>query len=76
MLGKQETVFNGKSIILFDVVTLREQDADPFVVRIGALNTAETNSIKVHDYVQANVWLQAAIYKENQSNATQQSKAS
>jgi len=30
----------------------------------------------VHDYVQANVWLQAAIYKENQQSAAQQSKAS
>ncbi|MDE0843641.1 hypothetical protein ABE212_00725 [Psychrobacter pacificensis] len=76
VLGKQETVFNGKSVILFDVVTLREQDAAPFVVRIGALNTPETASIKVHDYVQANVWLQAAIYKENQTSAAQQSKAS
>ena len=76
VLGKQETEFNGKSIILFDVVTLREQDADPFVVRIGALNTPETASIKVHDYVQANVWLQAAIYKENQQSAKQPSKAS
>lgn len=76
VLGKQETVFNGKSIILFDVVTLREQDADPFVVRVGALNTPEAASINVHDYVQANVWLQAAIYKENQKTVSQSSKAS
>ena len=76
VLGKQNTVFNDKSIILFDVVVLREQDADPFVMRIGALNTSETAAIEVNDYVQANVWLQAAIYKENQQNATQQSKAS
>ena len=75
VLGKQETVFNDKPIILFDVVTLREQDADPFVVRVAALKTDDTASINVHDYVQANVWLQAAIYKENQKS-TQQSKAS
>ena len=74
VLGKQETVFNGKTIILFDVVVLREQDADPFVMRIGALKTPDTASINVHDYVQANVSLQAAIYKENQQAA--QSKAS
>ncbi len=67
VLGKQETVFNGKPIILFDVVILREQDADPFVVRIGALKTASTQSITVNNYVQANIWLQAAIYKENQN---------
>ena len=76
VLGKQETVFNEKSIILFDVVVLREQDAAPFVVRIGALNTPETASIDVNDYVQANVWLQAAIYKENQQGQATQSKAS
>ena len=58
------------------MVVLREQDADPFVMRIGALNTSETAAIEVNDYVQANVWLQAAIYKENQQNATQPSKAS
>ena len=66
VLGKQQTVFHGKPIILFDVVILREQDADPFVVRIGACETDETKAIAVHDYVQANIWLQAAIYKENQ----------
>lgn len=66
VLGKQQTVFHGKPIILFDVVILREQDADPFVVRIGACETDEIKAIAVHDYVQANIWLQAAIYKENQ----------
>ncbi len=66
ILGKQHTQFNNKTIILFDVVILREQNADPFVVRIGAMNTASNQAIQVHDYVQANIWLQAAIYKENQ----------
>lgn len=69
VLGKQETVFNGQSIILFDVVILREQDADPFVVRIAAPNTAQTQAIKVLNYIQANIWLQAAIYKENQNRS-------
>ena len=78
VLGKQETVFNGKPILLFDVVVLREQDADPFVIRIGAPKTSTTATIQVHDYVQANIWLQAAIYKENQKSqaSAQQSKAS
>lgn len=71
VLGKQETLFNGKSVILFDVVILREQDTDPFVVRMGAMSTAETQAIQVNDYVQANIWLQAAIYKENQTISTQ-----
>ncbi len=68
VLGKQETVFNGKPIILFDVVILREQDAAPFVVRIGAPSTAQTQAIRVLSYIQANIWLQAAIYKENQNS--------
>ena len=78
VLGKQETLFNGQTIILFDVVVLREQDADPFVIRIGAPKTEATAAIEVHDYVQANIWLQAAIYKENQKlqPTAQQSKAS
>ena len=66
VLGKQDSTFNNMPIILFDVVILREQDATPFVVRIAALSNAGTQSIQVHDYVQANIWLQAAIYKENQ----------
>ncbi len=67
VLGKQETLFNGQTIILFDVVILREQNAAPFVVRMGAINTAGNQAIQVNDYVQANIWLQAAIYKENQT---------
>ena len=54
---------------LFDVVILREPDASPFVVRIGACKTDATKAIAVNDYVQANIWLQAAIYKENQDEA-------
>ena len=72
VLGKQDIIFNHKPIILFDVVILREQDSDPFVVRIGAPCTEQTQAIQVQDYIQANIWLQAAIYKENQN--TQQSK--
>ena len=79
VLGKQETLFNGKAIILFDVVILREQNATPFVVRMAAMSTSANKAIQVNDYVQANIWLQAAIYKENQTTATssqQQSQAS
>ncbi|MBO1530979.1 hypothetical protein J3492_07090 [Psychrobacter sp. F1192] len=75
VLGKQDSTFNGKPIILFDVVILREQDATPFVVRIGAVSTADTQAIEVNDYIQANIWLQAAIYKENQTSQ-EQSQAS
>ncbi len=67
VLGKQETMFNGQSIILFDVVILREKDAAPFVVRIAAPSSTQTQAITVLSYVQANIWVQAAIYKENQN---------
>lgn len=66
VLGKSHTQFFDKDITLFDVVILREMDADPFVVRIATPTTKQTDAIKVHDYIQANIWLQAAIYADNQ----------
>lgn len=69
VLGKQQSNFYGHDITLFDVVILREPDADPFVVRIAAPTNAETQAIEVHEYIQANIWLQAAIYLENQKAA-------
>lgn len=68
VLGKQNSKFYGKDIILFDVVILREPDADPLVVRIAAINNEENQAIKVQDYIQANIWLQAAIYAQTQSD--------
>lgn len=67
VLGKQSSNFEGIDIILFDTVLLREPDAKPFVVRIAAVSTPDTQSIAVEDYIQANIWLQAAIYAKNQT---------
>jgi len=72
VLGKQEAQFNGQTILLFDVVILREANAMPFVVRMGAVNNKAHQAIEVNDYIQANIWLQAAIYKENQQSAQSQ----
>lgn len=66
VLGKSETVFFGQEVLLFDVVILREPDAKPFVVRIASLATPEAKAIKVQDYIQANIWLQAAIFADTQ----------
>ncbi|MFA9485506.1 MULTISPECIES: hypothetical protein [unclassified Moraxella] len=66
VLGISQTQFFNKDITLFDVVILREPDASPLVVRIAAVTTDDTQKIKVHDYIQANIWLQAAIYSQNQ----------
>lgn len=67
VLGISHTTFFNQNITLFDVVILREPDASPLVVRIAAVSTPQTDVIKVHDYIQANIWLQAAIYAQNQS---------
>lgn len=67
VLGKQQTKFHGLIITLFDVVILREPDADPFVVRIAAVTNEVTEAIEIHDYIQANIWLQAAVYEQNQT---------
>jgi hypothetical protein len=51
------------------VAILREPDADPFVVRVATPTTDAVQKIEVNDYVQANIWLQAAIYYENQKDS-------
>lgn len=66
VLGKSDSEFFGQSMTLFDVVILREPDADPFVVRIATPSSPQTKAIEVNDYIQANIWLQAAIYADNQ----------
>lgn len=66
VLGKSETSLFDQAVTLFDVVILREMQADPMVVRIAAISNAKTQAIHVHDYIQANIWLQAAIYQDNQ----------
>lgn len=66
VLGISHTKFFNKDITLFDVVILREPDAQPLVVRMAAPTTDKTAAIQTHDYIQANIWLQAAIYADNQ----------
>ncbi|WP_066802302.1 hypothetical protein [Moraxella oblonga] len=66
VFGIHRTRFFDKELMLFDVVILREPDSEPLVVRIATPTTAENQKIAVHDYVQANIWLQVAIYGENQ----------
>lgn len=67
VLGKSHTVFFNKDIILFDVVILRELDSQPFVVRIATPTNETAAAIQVQDYIQANIWLQAAIFHTTQS---------
>lgn len=65
ILGKQLTTFNDIALSLFDVVILRESIDSPVVIRL-AIPTLGLPTLEVGDYIQANIWLQAAIYKENQ----------
>lgn len=65
VLGISQVRFFEKDITLFDVVILREYGSKPLVVRIATPTTVQTSSIKVHDYIQANIWLQVAIYQNN-----------
>lgn len=66
VVGISHTSFFDKAITLFDVVILREPDSLPLVVRIATPTTNDNQAIKVHDYIQANIWLQVAIYAKNQ----------
>lgn len=69
VLGKQSSDFNGVNMTLLDVAILRESLDNPVVIRV-AVNGKQGDSVAVGDYIQANIWLQAAIYAQNQ---TQQS---
>lgn len=62
VLGKSEADFFGQALHLFDVVILRE--TAPFVVRIATKATKDSKNIQVGDYIQANIWLQVAIYPQ------------
>lgn len=68
VLGKQQETLYDRQLTVFDVAILREPDASPFVVRIATPTTDSVETIQVNDYVQANIWLQAAIYLGNQSS--------
>lgn len=65
ILGKQLTTFNDVALTLLDVVILRESLDSPVVIRL-ATQTLGLPKLEVGDYIQANIWLQAAIYQENQ----------
>lgn len=67
VLGISHDEFFGVPITLFDVVILREHNAESFCVRIAAVSNEQNRQIQVHDYIQANIWLQVAIYADNQS---------
>ncbi|QCR84630.1 hypothetical protein FEF33_01070 [Moraxella osloensis] len=70
IIGKQTTSFNGVDFVLLDVVILRESLDNPVVIRLAVNADNIDAAIQVNDYIQANIWLQGAIYMENQKKAT------
>lgn len=66
VVGKQVATFKGVEFTLLDVVILRESLDNPVAVRI-AVNSNNIGKVEVNDYIQANIWLQGTIFKENQN---------
>ena len=66
IVGQQTAVFNDVNFTLLDVVILRETLDNPVVIRLAVNQSNIDPTIQVGDYIQANIWLQAAIYPENQ----------
>src|SRR5699024_8465550 len=68
VLGKQQQTLYDRQLTVFDVAILREPDADPFVVRVATPTTESVQKIEFNDYIQANIWIQSAIYHDNQAD--------
>lgn len=75
VVGKQNTIFNGIEFVLLDVVILRESLDNPVVIRMAVNVKDMDKSIEVNDYIQANIWLQATIYQQNQTALSMQVKS-
>ena len=75
IVGKQATTFNGVNFVLLDVVILRESLDNPVVIRLAVNADNIDPTIQVNDYIQANIWLQAAIFTENQKKKPTNYKA-
>ena len=61
VIGKQKVTILLNSFELLDVVVLREENTQPVVVRIAAHEKIVPNSLKVGDYLTANVWMQVKL---------------
>lgn len=75
IIGKQSVSFNDINFVLLDVVILRESLDNPVVIRLAVNADNIDPMIQVNDYIQANIWLQAAIFSENQKKPTTNYKA-
>lgn len=61
VVGKQLVTIFSKNFLLLDIVVLREPDTLPVVIRIAVNEDLAPKPLKVGDFVQGNIWLQASI---------------
>lgn len=63
IIGKQQINRFGHLIDVFDVVILREEQADPLVIRLAYCDrTKNHQQFAVGDYIRGNIWMQIAIH--------------
>lgn len=63
IIGAQTVEFMQRPIDLFDVVILREQHTQPFVIRLAYANRSENKQhFQVGEYIRGNIWMQVAIH--------------
>lgn len=63
IIGAQTVEFMQRSIDLFDVVILREQNTQPFVIRLAYFNRSKNKqTFQVGEYIRGNIWMQVAIH--------------
>jgi hypothetical protein len=61
VIGKQLVTIFSKNFLLLDIVVLRDPDTLPVVIRIAVNEDLAPKPLKVGDFVQGNIWLQASI---------------
>lgn len=63
IIGKSSTIFMDYPLDLYDVVILREQGSQPFVIRIASANQLNHHqSFSVGEYIRGNIWMQISIH--------------
>lgn len=68
IIGLQKVTLLNTELQLLDIVVLKEQDAQPVVVRVACTQENSPENLKVGDFIRTNVWLQAKICAKNTTN--------
>lgn len=62
VLGLQKVTILGESLQVLDVAVLKEEDAQPIVVRMVSHTQNTPKELQVGDFIRSNLWLQVKIY--------------